>query len=243
MLSSFDVRARARSRGNTSNRIVMNRGLRVRPRTVIDYVLANAQHIDVVVFIEADLQWESELERLRAAYPYSARKLEDTPYSLAMLSRVKPVSSAVVDASDGYRHAELKLALPGYGRVVTVYGVHPPPPISPHLAGVRNRGLERLARAIGERPHETAIVVGDFNLTPYLPYFSRFLREARLLPARRCLVQRATGPVVLGRAWFGIPIDRSLVTRDVRVISHSVGAHMGSDHLPVTLTVGLGNSN
>ena len=95
----------------------------------------------------------------------------------------------------------------------------------------------RLARTIGERKHETAIVVGDFNLTPYSPHFKRFVNEARLLPARCCVLHRATWPVVLGDAWFGIPIDHSFVASGVQVVSRTVGPHLGSDHLPVTLTV------
>lgn len=96
---SFAPAARAGAAESAARPTVfhVNVGLRHRdPRTVIDYVLANAQHSDVVVLIEADLQCENELERLRAAYPYSARRLEDTPYGLAVFSRLKPVSSAVV---------------------------------------------------------------------------------------------------------------------------------------------------
>jgi len=207
------------------------------PRRVMDYVLAHAERFDVVVLIEAGPQWKEELDRALSVYPHSVLELEDTPFGIAVMSRAKPIASAVVETPGGFRHVEVRLAIPGQKLPVALYAIHPPPPVSGDLADARNDYLARIASAISGRADETAIVVGDFNTTPYSPYLRRFVKETALLPSRCCLLHQGTWPVIFGNAWFGIPIDHSLVTARLRVAAHEIGPDLGSDHLPIVLSV------
>ena len=209
------------------------------PDVVVDYLLQNAQRFDVVVLIEAGPQWQGALRRTESAFPHSQRFLEESPFGILVLSRLKPTHSAIVDAPNGYRHTETRLQVSGSQRPVAIYGIHPPPPVSDSLAEARNEKLEWLARTVRGRPGEAAVVVGDFNLTPYSPYFATFSRESGLQAVQGRWLPQATWPVVLGMAWFGMPIDHSFVSPDLTVLAREIGPALGSDHLPVTLTLAL----
>ncbi len=209
------------------------------PRRVVDYVLNHADRFDVLVLIETAPAWTSELKRLEQTYPHSVLALEDSPWGIAVFSKVKPLENIIVEAPDGVRHSEMRIALPGRARPVTIYGLHPAPPITALLAGARNAKLDEIARRVRSHSGESAIVVGDFNLTPYSPYFQRFSAVSGLRPARGGALASSTWPGSLAAVWLGIPIDHTFVAPDVDVFAHGVGPNLGSDHLPVEVTLAL----
>ena len=203
---------------------------------VIAHVLAHAARYDVVVLIEAGTAWEREIEKLETAFPYTLRALDDTPFGLAVFTKKKPAAATLVEAPPGYKRAEVRLVIDG--RALTVYAIHPPPPIDAQLAADRNESLMRVARAVAAE-RTPAVIVGDLNLTPYSPYFRKLGEVAGVQPARAQTFPRPTWPTPLANAWLGIPIDHSFVSRDIAVAAHEIGPDLGSDHLPVTLTVVL----
>jgi endonuclease/exonuclease/phosphatase (EEP) superfamily protein YafD len=102
----------------------------------------------------------------------------------------------------------------------------------------RNRELDELARAI-KVEEGPIVVIGDFNTPPNALPFSRFMKAAnidhtscggRWLPTWRPLGWR--GKFNDANPLTGIPIDH-LFTRDVQVVSCTVGKDFGSDHLPL----------
>jgi endonuclease/exonuclease/phosphatase (EEP) superfamily protein YafD len=207
------------------------------PREVTDYILAHADRFDVVVLIESSLSWVEELKRLESAFPHTVRAPDDSPFGVAVLSKIKPATAEIISPPNGYRHIEMRLALPAYPRPLTIYAVHPPPPMSRELAQARNDKLRSIAGIVHGRPAESAVVVGDFNVTPFSPHFASFARTSALQPVQKGILPRPTWPVVLGTAWFGIAIDHSFVAPDLALVSREIGPALGSDHLPVTLTL------
>jgi endonuclease/exonuclease/phosphatase (EEP) superfamily protein YafD len=89
------------------------------------------------------------------------------------------------------------------------------------------------------RGDETAVVVGDFNLTPYSPYFAAFARASGLQPARGAALAASTWPGMLATWGLGIPIDHVFVSSNANVVAHEVGPDLGSDHLPVAVILAL----
>jgi endonuclease/exonuclease/phosphatase (EEP) superfamily protein YafD len=218
----------------------LNVGFRnAQPRLAVDYMLAHAQRFDVVVLIETPPQWAAELKRLDKAYPHSVRVLEDSPWGMAIFSREKPLENAIVAAPDGGTHSETRIAVAGRGRPVAIYGIHPPPPISQALADARNANLLGLAETIRRRRDETAIVVGDFNLTPWSPYFRAFAQASGLRPARSSAFAPSTWPTPVAGLQLGIAIDHAFVGADASLVAHEVGPDLGSDHLPVGVVLAL----
>jgi endonuclease/exonuclease/phosphatase (EEP) superfamily protein YafD len=101
------------------------------------------------------------------------------------------------------------------------------------MAEVRNRQLDQLA-AYTKAIEEPLLVCGDFNLTPYSPYFDRFTAAAGLTDVR--LRQG------LGFSWpgffplAGIPIDHCLFRGPLAVESIERLDRFGSDHYPVRVS-------
>jgi endonuclease/exonuclease/phosphatase (EEP) superfamily protein YafD len=102
----------------------------------------------------------------------------------------------------------------------------------------RNEEMVELAKSI-QRETGPVVVIGDFNIPPNVPPFARFIKTAnvshtscggRWLPTWRPLGWR--GKFKDGNPLTGIPIDH-LFTRDIDVVSCTVGKDFGSDHLPL----------
>jgi hypothetical protein len=104
----------------------------------------------------------------------------------------------------------------------------------------RGEEMVELAAAI-KRETGPVVIIGDFNIPPNAPPFSRFITSAnvthtscggRWLPTWRPYGWRTKFQD--GNPLTGIPIDH-LFTRDVEVVSCTVGKDFGSDHLPLVV--------
>ena len=82
------------------------------------------------------------------------------------------------------------------------------------------------------------MVVGDFNLTPWSPYFQRFITGSGLRDARKPRRFDHTWPVTFDNAHIGIAIDHSFAHPSLPLVERVIGPDLGSDHMPVTVTFG-----
>lgn len=186
---------------------------------------------DVLVLSEFTPRWAEVLADLGQRYPHSILQPRPDAWGMALYSRYPLAEQELLNLGDDRtRHFRVRLLLPGGS--VELYAVHLASPISGRRAGERDRQLEVLAgRVAAGDPEVPKIVAGDLNLTPYSPYFDRFLRAAGLEDARRALGHHGTWPAALGAA--GIQIDHCLVSPGVRVASVRAGRRAGSDHRPL----------
>lgn len=130
----------------------------------------------------------------------------------------------------------IKVSCPNY----TLFAVHLTNPLWEMGLRFARRGqeLEALARAI-KAETGPVVVIGDFNTPPNALPFSRFIKQAgvshtscggRWLPTWRPYGWR--GKFNAANPLTGIPIDH-LFTRNIDVVSCTVGKDFGSDHLPL----------
>lgn len=111
---------------------------------------------------------------------------------------------------------------------VEVFSLHPPTPL--HGLRMRDRHLE-LAADQAASAGIPAILMGDFNVTPYSPSFRRLLERSGLVDTGRGRNWEATW---LSRfPLFGLPIDHILVSPEITVAERKVMGWLGSDHRPV----------
>ena len=82
------------------------------------------------------------------------------------------------------------------------------------------------------------MVVGDFNLTPWSPYFQKFIADSGLRDARTPRRFDHTWPVTFDNANIGLAIDHSFAHPSLPLVKRIIGPDLGSDHLPVTVTFG-----
>jgi endonuclease/exonuclease/phosphatase (EEP) superfamily protein YafD len=186
---------------------------------------------DILVLSEFTPRWHEKLADLSTVYPHAAIRTRWNAWGIAVYSRFPLVAVEDLDLGDDQSsHLRVLVQLPS--GPVEVYAIHLASPPSPRQAAQRNTQLRRLARRIlAADPGLPRIVAGDFNLTPYSPYFRDLLRDAGLRDAREPFGLHYTWPAWPLPLW--IPIDHCLVSGTLTVTRVAAGPAMGSDHLPL----------
>jgi Endonuclease/Exonuclease/phosphatase family len=145
---------------------------------------------------------------------------------------------SIREGRERIRTFALRTSCPGY----TLFAVHLTNPLWEwgQRLGRRNQELDQLAIAV-KAQSGPVVVIGDFNTPPNVPPFSRFIAQAEVAHTSCAGRWRPTWRPYGWRGKFddanplaGIPIDH-LFTRDVQVVSCTVGKDYGSDHLPLVV--------
>ena len=196
---------------------------------VLDWV--GRERPDLFVCAEAHRHWRLALKALESQYAHVAGSEQGDvmifsrrPFESRPLELFAEVGHAVVARVDG----------------LTVVGVHTGSPES----RLRKDALDDLLAKVGAAVRETtgpAVVVGDFNASPWTPPVRRLMAETGL----RCAAGSLGGsfPARLGGrtipGWFGLPIDIVLVGRGAQAIRRR-GPLVGSDHWPIAAELSYG---
>ncbi|WP_235108875.1 endonuclease/exonuclease/phosphatase family protein [Acaryochloris sp. 'Moss Beach'] len=186
---------------------------------------------DILFLTEITLSAMRDLEN-RLEYPYSQRSNRG---SNAFFSRY-PILSTTPEYPNATDHGltfSLVAQIQTPQEILTVVGIHPPIPLTRSSFAVRNQQFERLAPFIRQVPNRV-IVLGDFNTSPWSPYFDQFLQEADLSSATRGQGIWATWSYApTWFHWFAkIPIDH-ITSRGFDCIDAWAGLANGSDHQPI----------
>jgi endonuclease/exonuclease/phosphatase (EEP) superfamily protein YafD len=195
------------------------------------------QSADIVVLSEFTPRWRKKLAVLEQTYPYFALRDRWNQWGIAVYSKYPFQDVEDLDLGDDQSsHLRILLQLPG-GRA-EVYAVHLASPPSQRRAAQRNTQLRRLAARIAAADTVLPkIVVGDFNSTPFSPFFRDLLRDTGLMDARRSFGWHYTWPALPVPVW--IAIDHCLVSTNVVVNRVAAGPPIGSDHLPLECAFSL----
>jgi endonuclease/exonuclease/phosphatase (EEP) superfamily protein YafD len=186
------------------------------------------QPADFLVIQEVTEAWAAELEA-QTAYPHRHVLSREDPYGLALLSRWPMESVTLVDlAGDGL--PSLAGIVDTGGQRIRFLGLHTHWPLTPALAAARDEAL-RGAAALASAADLPVVLLGDLNVTPDSPAFSRLLDEAGLRDVMR---GRGWRPTWLAEFWpLALRIDHVLVSSGLCVEHAEVGPALGSDHRPV----------
>ncbi len=194
----------------------------------------NATGADIIVLEEVDARWLDELRPRLKAYKEEISEARYDCFGMALFCRIPLIDRQIIELVDpGIPTVQARLMLDG--RPLTLYGMHPPPPMSPAHARARNRQLQALARRL-ILSGGPAVVVGDLNMTSWSPFFSDFLKDTNLLDTRIGRGVQGSWPSPLP-IFLNIPIDHALVSKDFVVRRRLLGPHVGSDHRPVILEI------
>jgi endonuclease/exonuclease/phosphatase (EEP) superfamily protein YafD len=187
---------------------------------------------DVIFLYEVDQAWVDAAAKLAPPYRLvSARPSRDN-FGILAIARV-PVSAHRVLVLSSAQVDSIELTVPWHGAELVLLGTHALPPISEEYSAARD---EQLAK-IGEwsrnerRPHA---VVGDFNATPWSAPFRSMLERGEL----RGPTAAPTWPYTMPLAFlFRIPIDHALLGKGLFRSDRAIGAQLGSDHRPLTVSL------
>ena len=192
---------------------------------------------DVLLVMEVDDAWMQSLQKLRVDFPYGDSKPRPDNFGIAFFSKL-PVETIRIENISAARVPSVLARLTAGRAAVTVVGSHPLPPRGGRRAFLRN---EQLSLTAGELTalDGPLVVAGDLNITPWSPFFRRFLRRTGLRDSRRGFGVQPTWPSRYGMA--GIPIDHILVSDEISVQDGWVGPASGSDHRSVIADLSVGH--
>ena len=127
------------------------------------------------------------------------------------------------------------------GQPVKLFATHPIPPMNSRYFQARNRHLELLSQRIRKQDQSSVeaatIVVGDLNLTPWSPWYAKFVADAGLSD---CIAgDRWASLTPTWYRWplfpFGLVLDHGFCGGGLRCSNRKVLEDIGSDHRPVLL--------
>jgi endonuclease/exonuclease/phosphatase (EEP) superfamily protein YafD len=186
-----------------------------------------AENPDVVLIVEFTPAWDERLTPLAARYPHRFTMARRDAFGIALYSR-HPLEEAHDAALGATATIDARVLAPR--GTVRLIGVHLRPPMSPRSARERDTELTALAQHVANIA-EPRVVLGDFNMTPYSPYFADFLEITGLRDPRAQFGLGFTWPTFF--PVLGIPIDHCLVSPDLGVAQYRRLPGFGSDHYPV----------
>lgn len=203
-----------------------------------------AEQPDVVVVMEVDENWVQQLNTLGDRFPYSFG--QPNPYNLGLMVYSRyPLQNSAIQEFGTAKNVSVVADLILQGQTVSLVATHPLPPARRSYFHARNRQLDRVAQYV-KTLTTPAIVVGDFNTTPWSPYYKRFQRQAQLRDARRGFgILPTWTPTGYGRVprglapLFALPIDHCLLSPSLKVTNLRIGADTGSDHRPLIADIKL----
>lgn len=184
---------------------------------------------DVVFLWETSGPWREEFAA--ADLPFLIfEPLQDGTTIGGLVLTSGPADVALLDTGD---RSSIEVTVSFAGEQMVVIGAHPYPPISRRYAAERDRQLEAVAA------HATAVdgpvvVAGDLNATPWSSALRPLL--ATLANSMDGKGWVATYPSGLGPLM--LPIDHVLHNDAFVTVERRLGPDLGSDHLPVIVTLG-----
>lgn len=206
---------------------------------------ARQENPDLALFMEVDDTWKNRLDELKSQLPYSSG--ETSPYNFGILLYSRYPFNAVqqIDFSEDSTPSVVANVTVN-NQDIAVVGTHPVPPLRSEYFHFRNRQLDQMAQYL-KTVEDTKLVMGDFNITMWSPYYKRMMRHTGLKNARKGFGLRPSWPTkgtyTFLPSWaallFSIPIDHCLVSPDVTVTNIRVGPNVGSDHRPVVVDLRL----
>ncbi|MBD2194540.1 MULTISPECIES: endonuclease/exonuclease/phosphatase family protein [Calothrix] len=204
-------------------------------KNVINVVQDNRP--DVALFLEITPNIFNTLKTgLKNTLPFNFRSPGG---GLAIFSRL-PIQDVKADNFNGKGGHNLIATLTLNQQPIKLIGTHPLVPVTRNNFHRRNLQLAALSDYIREI-NQPLIIMGDFNLTPWSPYYRRFIKKTNLHNTRLGFGILPSWPRPATHVhlpnWviplLNIPIDHCFVSKQFRVAKIYTGSNANSDHAPL----------
>jgi len=194
---------------------------------------ARKQKPDVIIAYEVTPAWGKALKPLEVDYPYFVQIPRHDNFGISVFSRL-PLEKQKLLHLGSAAVPTLLLQVTSAKRTLSILATHPLPPINEEFFAKRNEQLDAVA-AYMAKLKGSRMVIGDFNVSQWSPYFIGLRDRGGLKNARDSFGILPTWPASL--PGLMIPLDHCLVSPDMTVKDIRVGDGIGSDHLPLFVHV------
>ncbi|PSB28055.1 endonuclease/exonuclease/phosphatase [Stenomitos frigidus ULC18] len=159
-----------------SNMLVRNRHY--------DSVIALVRDVkpDIAIFQEVNAGWLTALEAIRDQLPYSYAEPNAVGFGNVIYSAL-PLEQPSVKFLGQTKVSSIVTRVKKGEKTVTLLTTHPPPPIRPALFQSRNQLLAGIAPYVRSQT-SPVILVGDFNVSLWSPYYKRLEADSGLRNSR-----------------------------------------------------------
>ena len=193
---------------------------------------------DLVFLVETNQEWVDQLKPLEKRFPHRILCPLENTYGLAFYSKFPMVSQQVLHLVDEeIPSLEVDLRLRS-GQIITVYAIHPTPPVPNENPTSTDRDAEILI--VGKKSKanpKPSLVIGDLNDVAWSYTTSLFLKTSELADPRR------------GRGFFSTfhakiplfrwPLDHVFLSKHFGLSKIHVLPGIGSDHFPIEMKATL----
>lgn len=188
--------------------------------------IIEAKNPDLITFQEYTPDWHKQMSSKLTNYPHRLTEPTGDSFGIAIYSK-HPISPGSVDVFSTETFPALSADVKIEDLTLHVIVVHPPPPSRNKLYLYRNKYMETIAMKT-KGLDNAALVIGDFNSTPWTAHFTDMLSVGKLRNARAGFGFHPTWPTPIFA--LQIPIDHILVNAKIDV-DHFESIHLeGSDH-------------
>ena len=224
------------SQGNFSNFTIVqyNKLYRNRDYRAVRFWLQKiAPTTDMIMVQESGQDTIEELKQFKDLFPYQfPTNPEERFNDVSILSRA-PFSVTGVPVYQGRftKYASrIEVKKEKFDKPVIIYSYHTVTPLTPAHHAMRNEELRTLAKLIKNETAEQVIASGDWNTTPYSPYYQDFLETSGLYYQNYGILPETTWASFNLFPFLKIPIDHILYNNGVALVNIHAGPARGSDH-------------
>jgi len=198
---------------------------------VLEYI--ESEDPDLLILMEFTPGWQNQLHPVIQKYKYKELVPRSDNFGIALLSKHKMNSS--IDYFELNNKPSIVANLQVGNEKLSLIATHPIPPINQTTFENRNKQLTNIISKRTQYSHNL-IIAGDFNTSSFSNHFKILLSNG-LKDSRVGFGLLPTWP-----ANYGIlqtTLDHFLVSDHLHVIDRSTGPNIGSDHLPITMIIGI----
>ena len=201
--------------------------------------LIGSERPDVILLLETSAHWLEAMQTLEADYPFRYSVAREDNFGIALLSRLPLTAATHIDSPPlGYPTIIATTRIGGTD--LTMISTHPTNPLRRDNFRARNVQLHSVAELVAQASGEV-LLIGDLNASVWGRHYRHFEEATGLRNARRGKGILPTWPTFMPLAM--IPIDHVLVSSQVGIADIRTGPRIGSDHLPLLVTVALSRSS
>jgi endonuclease/exonuclease/phosphatase (EEP) superfamily protein YafD len=191
------------------------------------------QNADVVSVQEITPEAIEKLQALNDLYPYHFPEKKTPGTDVFLMSRYPIVERAIIEVkADVPTTLGLRIRIDSPASI-TIYAMHTHTPLTHRMQRQRNAELIQMAEVIGVDKTPNIVFLGDWNITPFSPFFKDTVKVSNLRNGYSSYWPAVSWPSQFRLPFLQIPIDQLLFSPHMQLVEKKVGPAMGSDHHPL----------